>query len=336
MIRWLDIACFAVSAAVALGASAQQMPETILRERVLSSLLDRHAPPLAPGTAGTPPRYVGLLEMGQKAGFDRSRMQSLLLEFAEQGLLAARPPDAETAALWADTGKYPANVRYGQVLAQGALEALRYIGDATAIVRLTNLAEAAPSLLESTAVMAVVDTVCREVPDDILRVSRQLAANRTYTSLYAALRDVLQVRAEVDGPTPTSNSDLILQAMLEGLRNPSYEDKIGLDRSLEEFSPAYRESTERRQILRELTSSPNMSVKRYAEAKLKDLPPAQPLVTERPTVLPVAKKATSADAGPSTPLSGWDSTIGVFPFVLVGLAALGAGAWLVWRITTRH
>ncbi|MGH7957355.1 MAG: hypothetical protein ACREH8_10120, partial [Opitutaceae bacterium] len=324
-------------AVVASDASAQQMPETILRQRVLSLLLDQHAPPLTPGTGGAPLKYIGLLEMGQKAGFDRSRMQSLLLEFAEQGLLAARPPDAETAAHWADTGKSPANVRYGQAMAQGALGVLRYIGDAFAIERLTHLAEAAPSPLESTAVMAVVDTVCREAPDDILQVSRQLAANRTYTSLFTALRDILQARAEVDGPTPSSNSELILQAVLEGLRNPNYEDRISLDRTLDEFSPAFRQSAERRQILRELSASSNPNVKRYAEAKLKELPPTPALARDGPATPPVTKKVPSpADVGQPAPPSGAATAAGVSPLFLGGLAVLGAVAWLVWRVSTRH
>lgn len=318
--------------------AGQTISEASVKEKVRYLFSDTHAIHLSSDGSSSkqPARHEIVLNIGRKAGFDRARMQTLLLEFAEEGMLAATPPANVPSPAWEEGGDFPENIRKAHLFAAGSFETLSHIADASSLDRLISLAEAAPRNLEPSATRAVAYTVCRESAEDLPAVARQLTAGRSFSRLYAMLHEVLKYRLPAGANERARLTALIVDVFKEGYRNTR---DIFLDRVLEEYAPDFSSSSERKRILTEISASTNPIEQRYAEGKLQGLANAEDEkkreareeisagATETKSAAP--KKTNEEPHGEAPPVMSP-------PFIMGGLLVLSALAWLVWRMASRR
>lgn len=260
------------------------------------------------------PKEEQLLAMARQAGVSQFEMQSLLLKMVDEGINTHAEDEA-----WKKRG-----------MAKSALSVLADLADATAIDRLLQIADQAPSALRTAALGSVIRVANREASEKLPAVMNRLVDGHEFSHAYAFLRKDMRA---YPGNSPDDNrrKTLLVQIFKDGLRNPAYEDRIYLDSVIEEYDPVFRGSEERQRILQELSGSNNPNIKKYADLKLQEYfikmegqAPAGKAERTGPVVAPSDAKspATTSEAKLVPTIESralWPLSLGVIMALLAGV-----------------
>ena len=212
-----------------------------------------HTPGEAPFYRPLPER---LLLAAQQAGVSKSELHSALMKLIDDGNKA--PPDERGNTL--------------RGIASGAFSGLQELADATVVDQLTALAVAAPRQIRFSATGAAILVANREAIEKLPSVARQLLRNENPDIVYSTLHEILESHLPADPDARAKHVATIVGILKEGTQTDNLDvNRIRIDELLEKYDAAYRNSEERKRLLKELSGSENEYDRKYGVKMLREV-----------------------------------------------------------------